>query len=233
MLPLRVSAAPPVPAPHCALPSPPLDDNLHNFVRELFSPHFKYNIYLAPEIADDFLLRLRGMSTRIVTCKGLDPYFRAVYGFLLKKPKNERAHDRILRGFWEEYSLTSHQMVLDNACENLRVAEAEHQLAHIRYRSAILSSTRRGFTTQDDEYQQSIDTLQQTLKTVHACVRDCHVAANQCKFNVLHFETMLTFVPVSTVRFWGVYLAGGNCPLEENQTLWPVVRDPASDPHWY
>lgn len=169
------------PAARRDLPSPPLDDDLEEFVNTIRSPQYQYNIYRAIHIVDEFLLRLRGISTRIVDCIDLDCYFRAVYRYLLEKPENERVCDRIFRSFWEDYSLTSRQMALDHICEDLRRAEDEHRLAHDKYRTALLSCGHRGFTTQDDEYQETFDALEETLQTVRECVRRCNLAAKQCK----------------------------------------------------
>ena len=115
------------------LPSPPLDHDLDLFVRRILDPEYHYSVSCITELVEDFLLRVRRLPKRIISCVELDIYFRAIYRFLSEKPEDERVDATFLRTFWEDYSLSSRQMAFDNVCEDLRLAEDEHRRAHEDY----------------------------------------------------------------------------------------------------
>ena len=163
------------------LPFPPLHPVLHRFIVEIYSAKYAYHISRVPDIIEDFLLRLRRISTRITCCIELDYYFRSIYRFLLKQPGDQRASIDVLHRYWEDYSSTSSQLAFDNACEDLRLAEEEHQEAHEEYRAALLSLLHREFSTDSDEYRAAVRSLKNTLESVRGCVLACEMAARKCE----------------------------------------------------
>lgn len=154
---------------------------LRTFVDYIYSDGYHYRQGRASYLINDFLLRLRGMSERIVSCVGADEHFRGVYRYLAENPSGQCIDPIELRNFWEKYSLTSHRIVFDNACEALRLAQQNHQRASEAFRETILLFEGGICVPGEEGYENDRLALNESVRLVQECVVACDLAMQDCK----------------------------------------------------